>query len=205
MKPVTYSNNIATPSYEQAAINEEERTILLSEIEKITHNCPPQHEESCSTCSFKTYQRLCVKALMDNQLSITDIADVVALIGVFVPSRRTERMASVFSDEALQSFIDAGEITPEEWDAVDFDDSLPMKALKNDIESIARGPLNVLKRSWGYQDLDRSRLSLVQRPAGSQKKRKSVFDDSATEQDDNNTQAGQNSQASTGYLSVADL
>jgi hypothetical protein len=99
-------------------------------MEKITHTCPPQDEESCPTCSFKTYQQLCVKALVNHQLSITDIADVVALIGVFVPSRRTEHMSSVFSDKALQSFIDAGEITPEEWDAVDFDDNLPMKALK---------------------------------------------------------------------------
>ncbi|KAF9091264.1 hypothetical protein BGX27_002054, partial [Mortierella sp. AM989] len=77
-QPITRSNN-TTASNELPAINNEERTILLSEIGKITHNCP---EESCPTCNFKTYQRLCVEALVDNQLSITDIADVVALIEV---------------------------------------------------------------------------------------------------------------------------
>ncbi|KAF9415729.1 hypothetical protein BGZ76_004759 [Entomortierella beljakovae] len=59
-QPVTHSNNIATPSNEQLAINEEKQTTLLSEIERITHSCPPQHEESCST-----YQLLSVKQLFE--------------------------------------------------------------------------------------------------------------------------------------------
>ncbi|KAF9160846.1 hypothetical protein BGX21_002554 [Mortierella sp. AD011] len=343
------------PSDGRLDINEEERTALLSEIEKVTHTCPPQEGETCSTCKFKIYQRLCVEALMDNQLKITDIADVVSLIG----------------------------ITPEEWDAVDFDEGLPMKAVrlsiqnrkddiaqillpmnrdhrpirimletlleylpkeedrsiseyeftvkhigpvmqaffqskavtshfpnkdssaqkklglrpdrpdftatagkkeiawgefsgpahehdewknnwdffrdvrygkafldsgykiaplfqivyekgnymrlqdatrgmyilsevgqftipsttssvasliagfpilfvaKNDIENIAKGPFNILKRSWGYRDLDKSKLSLIQRPGSAQKKRKSTSDDSATQQADGDQQTGQ--------------
>ncbi|KAF9157261.1 hypothetical protein BGX20_004036 [Mortierella sp. AD010] len=41
---------------------------------------------------------------------------------------------------------------------------------KRDIEGIAKVPLDVLKRSWGYGDLDRSKLTLVQRPTDSLKR-----------------------------------
>lgn len=111
-------------------INAEDRAILLSQIENITHTCAPQEGKACSTCLFKEYQRLCVDALLKNQLKIPEIADVVSLMGVFVPSRPTERMKSVFSDELLQEFIKSGAITNAEWDSVEFDDSLPMKAVK---------------------------------------------------------------------------
>ncbi|KAK5815553.1 hypothetical protein F5H01DRAFT_191168 [Linnemannia elongata] len=119
------------PSDEQStAIDADEQAILLSQIEEITHTCAPQEGKACSTCLFKNYQRLSVDALVKNQLKITEIADVVSLMGVFVPSRPTERMKSVFSDDILQAFIKSGEVTHAEWDSVEFNDSLAMKAVK---------------------------------------------------------------------------
>ncbi|KAI7816176.1 hypothetical protein BC939DRAFT_56607 [Gamsiella multidivaricata] len=53
-----------------------------------------------------------------------------------------------------------------------------------DIGNIAKGPLNVLKRSWGYQDLDKSKMALVQRSSG-QKKQKSTPNDPANPQQNN--------------------
>ncbi|KAI7816177.1 hypothetical protein BC939DRAFT_56691 [Gamsiella multidivaricata] len=120
----------APPPDDQSTINNEERTILLSEIEKITHTCQPQEGEACLTCHFKRYQRLCVDALLNTELKIAEIADVVSLIGIFVPSRPTERMKSVFSDEELEALIRSGEVTHEEWDSVEFDTLLPMKAVR---------------------------------------------------------------------------
>ncbi|KAF9948540.1 hypothetical protein BGZ65_007997, partial [Modicella reniformis] len=111
-------------------LDSEEQTILLSQIENITHVCVEQEGEVCSTCLFKIYQRRNVDALIGNQLRITEIADVVSLIGVFVPSKPTERMTSVFSKEILLSFVELGKITSDEWDAVEIDDRLPMKALR---------------------------------------------------------------------------
>ncbi|KAF9993294.1 hypothetical protein BGZ79_002057, partial [Entomortierella chlamydospora] len=89
-------------------INAEERTILLSQIDEIRQTCAPRESGECSTCLFKEYQRLCADALMNDQLRITDIADVVSL------------MASIKS----------GAITTAEWDTVEFDERLPMKAAK---------------------------------------------------------------------------
>ncbi|KAF9343785.1 hypothetical protein BGX26_005202 [Mortierella sp. AD094] len=113
------------PADDQATnINAEERAILLSQIEEITHTCAPQEDEVCSTCLFKEYQRLCADALTKDQLKITEIADVVSLMGP------TERMKSLFPDDALQASIKSGAITTAEWDTVEFDERLPMKAVK---------------------------------------------------------------------------
>ncbi|KAH7026959.1 hypothetical protein BKA57DRAFT_511706 [Linnemannia elongata] len=126
------------PSDEQStAIDADEQAILLSQIEEITHTCAPQEGKACSTCLFKNYQRLSVDALVKNQLKITEIADVVSLMGVFVPSRPTERMKSVFSDDILQAFIKSGEVTHAEWDSVEFNDSLAMKAVKDRKDDVA--------------------------------------------------------------------
>ncbi|KAG0334432.1 hypothetical protein BG004_000412 [Podila humilis] len=136
------------PPDDQSIINHEYRTILLSEIEKITHTCQPQEGIECLTCLFKRYQRLCVDALVNIELKIEEIADVVSLIGIFVPSRPTKRMKSVFSEELLEVLISSGEVTHEEWDSVDFDIQLPMKAVRlcmqNRMDDVAAtlAPLN---------------------------------------------------------------
>ena len=81
---------------ESLLIDEAERDVLLSQIESIGHECEPQGDEGCLTCLFKSYQRLCAAALHQNELRITDVADVVALLGVLVPFKATERMKSIF-------------------------------------------------------------------------------------------------------------
>ncbi|KAF9916285.1 hypothetical protein FBU30_001474 [Linnemannia zychae] len=133
---------------DQSTISNEERTVLLSEIEKITHTCLQQEGETCFTCLFKRYQRLCVDALVNTELKIVDIADVASLIGILVPSRPTCRMKSVFSKEVLEALINSGKVTHEEWDSVEFDTQLPMKAVRlciqNRMEDVAvtLAPLN---------------------------------------------------------------
>jgi hypothetical protein len=39
-------------------------------------------------------------------------------------------MKSVFSEDVLQAFIKSGKVTDAEWNFVEFDDSLAMKAVK---------------------------------------------------------------------------
>ncbi|KAF9577241.1 hypothetical protein BGW38_007686, partial [Lunasporangiospora selenospora] len=69
---------------------------------------------------------------------------------------------------------------------------------KRDIGNIAKGPLNVLKRSWGYQDLDKSKMALVQRSGGQKKPR-------GTPRDPQNNNNRQDYVMQSDYLSIADL
>ncbi|KAF9407163.1 hypothetical protein BGZ76_006170, partial [Entomortierella beljakovae] len=106
-----------------------------------TTDALPTEDEACLSCLFKDYQRLCAGALTNDQLKITDMADVLSLMGVFVPSRPTERMRSFFTDESLEASIKSGAVTTAEWDAAEFDDRLAMKAVKDDIAT-ALLPMN---------------------------------------------------------------
>ncbi|KAF9577013.1 hypothetical protein BGW38_008066 [Lunasporangiospora selenospora] len=101
------------PPDDQSTIDNEDRTTLLSEIEKITHTCQSQEGEACYSCLFKRYQRLCVDALVNTELKIDEIADVASLIGILVPSKPTYRLKSVFPNEVLEDLIKSGEVTHE--------------------------------------------------------------------------------------------
>lgn len=82
------------------SISEDERDFLLSGIESIGHECDGEAE--CEACLFRRYQRLCVAALQ-GELRISNIADVVTLLGVFIPFRATALMKSVFKRETLEA------------------------------------------------------------------------------------------------------
>ncbi|KAG0285128.1 hypothetical protein BGZ97_007925 [Linnemannia gamsii] len=112
---------------ESLLIDETEREVLLSQIESIGHECEPQGDEGCLTCLFKSYQRLCATALHQNELRITDVADVVALLGVLVPFKATERMKSIFQEKTLDNL----RISDEEWPDVGFNETLVTSAVRH--------------------------------------------------------------------------
>lgn len=117
---------ISGEDHESPLIDEDEREVLLSHIESISHECEPQGDEDCLACLFRSYQRLCVAALHKNELRITDVADVVALLGVFAPFKATARMKSVFQEKILDDLTKSDE----EWPDVGFDESLVTSAVR---------------------------------------------------------------------------
>ncbi|KAI8599635.1 hypothetical protein EDD21DRAFT_355276 [Dissophora ornata] len=94
--------------------------------ESIGHECEPQGDEGCLACLFKSFQRLCAAAFHQNELRITDVADVVALLGVLAPFKATERMKSVFQEKTL---VDLRR-SDEEWHDVGLDESLATSAVR---------------------------------------------------------------------------
>ncbi|KAF9350234.1 hypothetical protein BGX34_001344 [Mortierella sp. NVP85] len=99
---------------------------LLSELDSIIHECELQGDEFL-TCLFKAYQRLCATALHQNQLRISDVADVVALLGVLVPFKATERMKSIFPEKILDDL----RRSDEEWPDVGFNENLVTSAVRD--------------------------------------------------------------------------
>ncbi|KAF8923172.1 hypothetical protein BGZ58_003283, partial [Dissophora ornata] len=95
--------------------------------ESIGHECEPQGDEGCLACLFKSFQRLCAAAFHQNELRITDVADVVALLGVLAPFKATERMKSVFQEKTL---VDLRR-SDEEWHDVGLDESLATSAVRH--------------------------------------------------------------------------
>ncbi|KAG0249925.1 hypothetical protein BGZ95_007363, partial [Linnemannia exigua] len=112
---------------ESLLIDEAERDVLLAQIENIGHECEPQGDEGCLTCLFKSYQRLCAAALHQNELRITDVADVVALLGVLVPFKATERMKSIFQEKTLDDL----RRSDEEWPDVGFNETSVTSAVRH--------------------------------------------------------------------------
>ncbi|KAF9992483.1 hypothetical protein BGZ79_003029, partial [Entomortierella chlamydospora] len=97
----------------------------------------------------------------------------VSFMRVFSGISDEERILAIWTGEALpylqsHSSLDKGEgrtylrkFTAQECEAM-----VDKELADRDIESIAEGPPDVLKRSWRYQDLDKSKMALVQRPRG---------------------------------------
>ncbi|KAF8942822.1 hypothetical protein BGZ47_006086 [Haplosporangium gracile] len=112
---------------ESLLIDEAEREALLSQIESIGHECEPQGDEGCLMCLFKSYQRLCAAALHQNELRITEVADVVALLGVLVPFKATERMKSIFQEKTLDDL----KKSDEEWPDIEFNETLITSAVRH--------------------------------------------------------------------------
>ncbi|KAF9412951.1 hypothetical protein BGZ76_005108, partial [Entomortierella beljakovae] len=62
-------------------------------------------DNTCIACRFQLYQKDCVQALKDNELRITDIADAMAIIGVFAPFLPTQRMRAIFNKKILSHLV----------------------------------------------------------------------------------------------------
>ncbi|KAG0007280.1 hypothetical protein BGZ80_004865, partial [Entomortierella chlamydospora] len=72
-------------------------------------------------------ERLCATALHQNELQITDVADVVALLGVLMPFKPTKRMKCIF----LEKTLDDLRRSDEEWPDVGFNESLVTSAVRH--------------------------------------------------------------------------
>lgn len=121
---------ISVEDDESLLIDEAERGVLLSQIESIGHEC--EGDEGCLACLFKSYQRLCATALHHNELQIADVADVVALLGVLVPFKATNRMKTIFQERTLDDLRKSDE----EWPDVGFDENLVTSAVRVSLASI---------------------------------------------------------------------
>ncbi|KAG0050424.1 hypothetical protein BGZ83_004800 [Gryganskiella cystojenkinii] len=100
---------------ESLLVDVTEREFLLAQIESIGHDCEPQGVRQCAT------------ALHQNELQITDVADVVALLGVLVPFKATEWMKSIFQEKILDDL----RRSDEEWPDVGFNESIVTSAIRH--------------------------------------------------------------------------
>ncbi|KAI1315465.1 hypothetical protein EDD11_000746 [Mortierella claussenii] len=87
-------------------IDEDERVELLAHIEQASHtDCEWKIYGICVACSFQCYQRACVKALVEKKIKKSDIADVMAVLGIFAPFLLTERMISSIGRVMLEELV----------------------------------------------------------------------------------------------------
>ncbi|KAF9369977.1 hypothetical protein BGX21_005726, partial [Mortierella sp. AD011] len=89
---------------DQENLYAEELLSLLERFEQVEHPvCERKLEgdDTCTACRSQLYQKDCVQALHDEELCITDIADTMAVIGVFAPFIQIQRMEAIFSKKIL--------------------------------------------------------------------------------------------------------
>ncbi|KAG0196578.1 hypothetical protein BGX28_009964 [Mortierella sp. GBA30] len=135
----------AGPFIVESAINNDERQRLLDSIEKASHTqCDWLVDDICVACRFQIFQRECIDALVQSEIKKTEIADVMAIIGVFAPSMATARMKKTFPEKLLYVIARS----PIDLPDADLDDGIMMKAvrlyLKGDIDNVSEilHPLN---------------------------------------------------------------
>lgn len=115
------------PLIEEPVLGDDERETLLSSVEKASHReCEWIVDGICVACRFQDFQRTCIDALVQNEIRKTEVADVMAIIGVFAPSMSTRRMEKVFSKKLLYKLTKPTAELPD----MDFDDSAMMKAVR---------------------------------------------------------------------------
>ncbi|KAF9992463.1 hypothetical protein BGZ79_003053, partial [Entomortierella chlamydospora] len=90
---------------ESEIIDDQEKQNLIDSIENSKHehdDCTWKIGDTCIACKFQVYQKSCIEALYNHELKKTEIADAMAVIGVFDPFNPTPRMASIISSEILE-------------------------------------------------------------------------------------------------------
>jgi len=101
---VTPATKETAPAIEEPLLNDDERELLLRSVEQASHRqCEWMVGDTCAACLFQDFQRRCIDALVRNEIKKTEVADAVALIGVFAPSMPTTRMKAVFSESCYMS------------------------------------------------------------------------------------------------------
>ncbi|KAG9067629.1 hypothetical protein KI688_012414 [Linnemannia hyalina] len=121
---------------EEPVLDNAERETLLGIVEKASHRaCEWMVDGTCVACRFQEFQRACIESLVNNEIRKTEVADAMAIIGVFAPSMSTRRMEEAFSKKLLRALAKSTAELPE----VDFDDSAMMKAVRNSTRGFARG------------------------------------------------------------------
>ncbi|KAF9120484.1 hypothetical protein BGX30_003140, partial [Mortierella sp. GBA39] len=126
---------------EEPVLDNTERETLLGIVEKASHRvCEWIVDGTCVACRFQEFQRACIKSLVNNEIRKTEVADAMAIIGVFSPSLSTRRMEVAFSKKLLCALAKSTAELPE----VDFDDSTMMKAVRLYIKGDKDNAANVL-------------------------------------------------------------
>ncbi|KAG0252095.1 hypothetical protein BG011_007209 [Mortierella polycephala] len=89
-------------------VDEDERAELLANIDQARHvDCDEwKFEDNCLACLFQDYQRVCVQALHEKIIKKSEIADVMAITGVFAPFIPTVRMTEVFGRRTLEKLLE---------------------------------------------------------------------------------------------------
>ncbi|KAG0347199.1 hypothetical protein BG004_008238 [Podila humilis] len=90
---------------------------------------------------IESYQRACAAALHKNEIGISDVADIVSLLGVLAPFKPTERMQSIFPESTLNDL----KKSEEEWPDVGFDESKVTAAVRQCLRG-QRGGVSELLR-----------------------------------------------------------
>ncbi|KAF9915938.1 hypothetical protein FBU30_001616 [Linnemannia zychae] len=112
---------------EEPVLDNAERETLLGIVEKASHRvCEWMVDGTCVACRFQEFQRACIESLVNNEIRKTEVADAMAIIGVFAPSLSTRRMEEAFSKKLLCALAKSTVELPE----VDFDDGAMMKAVR---------------------------------------------------------------------------
>ncbi|KAI8596404.1 hypothetical protein EDD21DRAFT_4623 [Dissophora ornata] len=111
---------------DQEQLNKFELEELRANLAEVTHNeCDWEVQEKCVVCLFKIYQGDCIDALESGELRKMEIADAMALIGVFAPHIPAPRMLRVFGS-ALDDVV-----APVRLPMPDINDSAIMAAVRH--------------------------------------------------------------------------
>ncbi|KAI8602512.1 hypothetical protein EDD21DRAFT_371612, partial [Dissophora ornata] len=114
-------------SAESEQLLDREREELLRSVDESSHPCCDwKIDDVCIACIFAEYQRSCIEALSAREIKKTDIADIMAIIGVFAPSMPTSRMHEFFSAQQLKIILGPGAELPD----IDVDDAKIQKAVR---------------------------------------------------------------------------
>ncbi|KAF9178170.1 hypothetical protein BGZ51_008041 [Haplosporangium sp. Z 767] len=107
-------------------VGEEETTDLLINFDQTRHAiCEWKIDERCVACHFQMYQKSCAKALADKVLKKSEIADVMAIVGVFAPFLPTSRMIETFGRNTLDKLL-----SPVTFPEPNIDDAAVLKAVR---------------------------------------------------------------------------
>ncbi|KAF9159199.1 hypothetical protein BGX21_002992 [Mortierella sp. AD011] len=122
----------ADTSAESEQLLERECEELLCSVDKSGHPlCDWKIDDTCTACLFEEYRRACIKALTAREIKRTDIADIMAVIGVLAPTMPTTRMHEFFSARQLKVISEPG---PELPDA-NVDDEKIMKTVRQNLKA----------------------------------------------------------------------
>ncbi|KAF8924617.1 hypothetical protein BGZ58_001615 [Dissophora ornata] len=113
-------------SADSSDVGESERAELLANIEQACHNeCKWKINDCCVACLFQDYQKTCVQALVEGRIKKSEIADIMAIIGIFAPFLPTARMIKSFTRSMLELLVE-GVTFPEPF----LDDAAVLRAVR---------------------------------------------------------------------------
>jgi len=132
--PTSSSSTAPPTSIEESADSSEPEQLLNCDCEELlrsveefnVHSCDWKVDGVCLACLFTNYRRACIGALVAREITKTDIADLMAVIGVFAPSLATKRMLEFFSQRQVDDALGPKPELPE----IDIDDSKIMNAIR---------------------------------------------------------------------------